>query len=141
MSEDTELSRLRELICSVDGVGKLTAAQVLVDTNEIKNIKEGKEYACYSGVAPFEQSSGSIVRSRSRVSHRSNKRSKTLFHLSAIGSIRIAGEVRDYYERQLASGKNKMSVINALRNKLILRLFACVRDNRPHQKNYVHALA
>lgn len=141
LSQDAELSRLRELICSVDGVGKLTAAQVLVDTNEFKNIKEGKEYACYSGVAPFEHSSGSSVRSRSRVSHRANKRSKTLFHLAAIGSIRIAGELRDYYERQVAAGKNKMLVINAMRNKLILRVFACVRDNRPHQKNYVHALA
>lgn len=29
------------------------AAQVIVDTNEFKNIKEGKEYACPSGVAPF----------------------------------------------------------------------------------------
>lgn len=140
-SQDAELSRLRELICSVDGIGRLTAAQVIVDTNEFKNIKKGKDYACYSGVAPFEHSSGSSVRARSRVSHRANKRSKTLFHLAAISSIRIAGELRAYYERQVAAGKNKMSVINAMRNKLVLRVFACVRDNRPYQKNYVHALA
>ncbi|HEX9827742.1 MAG TPA: IS110 family transposase, partial [Flavobacteriaceae bacterium] len=33
-------------------------------------------------------------------------------------------------------GKNKMSVINAIRNKLVLRIFACVNNNRPYQKKY-----
>ena len=140
-SKDAELSRLYELISSVDGVGKCIAAQVIVDTNGFKNIKEGKAYACYSGVAPFEHSSGSSVGSRSRVSHRANKRSKTIFHLAAICAIRMAGDLKTYYERKVAKGKNKMSVMGSMRNKLILRVFACVRNNRCYQKNYVHALA
>ena len=129
------------LISSVDGVGKCIAGQVIVDTNEFKNIKEGKAYACYSSVAPFEHSSGSSVRSRSRVSHRANKGSKTIFHLAAICAIRMAGDLKTYYERKVAKGKNKMSVMGSMRNKLILRVFACVRNNRYYQKNYVHALA
>ena len=138
-SDDTELSRLYQLITSVDGVGKCIAAQVIVDTNEFKNIKEGKVYACYSGVAPFEHSSGSSVGSRSR--DRANKGSKTIFHLAAICAIRMAGDLKAYYERKVAKGKHKMSVMSSMRNKLILRVFACVRNNRYYQKNYVHALA
>ena len=138
-SKDAELSRLYELISSVDGVGKCIAAQVIVDTNGFKNIKEGKAYACYSGVAPFEHSSGSSVGSRSR--DRANKGSKTIFHLAAICAIRMAGDLKTYYERKVAKGKNKMSVMGSMRNKLILRVFACVRNNRCYQKNYVHALA
>ena len=138
-SEDAELRRLHELISSVDGVGKCIAAQVIVDTNEFKNIKEGKEYACYSGVAPFEHSSGSSVGSRSR--DRTNKRSETLLHLAAICAIRMAGDLKAYYERKVAAGKHKMSVMSSMRHKLILRVFACVRDNRVYQKNYLHALA
>jgi hypothetical protein len=53
----------------------------------------------------------------------------------------MAGELKDYYERKVAKGKNKMSVMSSMRNKLILQVFACVRDNRSYQKNYVHALA
>ena len=139
--QDAELSRLYQLVTSVDGVGKCIGAQMIVDTNEFKNIKEGKKYACYSGVAPFEHSSGSSVRSRSRVSHRANKGSKTLLHMGALGAIRMAGDLKSYYERKVAEGKNKMSVINAIRNKLILRVFACVRNNKVYQKNYVHTLA
>ena len=141
LREDPELSRLYELITSVDGVGKLIAAQVIVDTNEFKDIKEGKVYACYSGVAPFEHSSESSVGSRSRASHQGNKGSKTLFHMAALSAIRMPGDLKDYYERKVAEGKDKMSVINAIRNKIILRVFACVRDNRCYQKGYVHPLA
>ena len=125
----------------MDGVGKCIAGQEIVDTNEFKNIKEGKEYACYRGAAPFEHSSGSSIGSGSRVSHRANKGSKTLFDMAAIGAIGMAGELKTYFERKVAAGKNKMSVMSSLRNKLILRVFACVRANRGYQKNYVHALA
>ena len=140
-SDDAQLSRLYELISSVDGVGKCIAGQVIVDTNEFKNIKEGKAYACYSGVAPFEHRSGSSVHLRSRLSHLANKCTKTLLHMAALSPIRMAGELKDYYQRKVAEGKNKMSVMNAIRNKLILRVFACVRNNKVYQKNYLHTLA
>jgi len=38
-------------------------------------------------------------------------------------------------------GKNKMSVINAVRNKLILRVFACVKENRLFEKKIEYSLA
>ncbi len=59
----------------------------------------------------------------------------------ALGTIRRDGELKKYFERKVAEGKNKMSVINAIRNKLIHRIFACVMQNRKYEKNYTHALA
>ena len=82
-SKDAQLSRLYQLITSVDGVGKCIAAQVIVDTNEFKDIREGKKYACHSGVAPFEHRSGGSVHLRSRLSHLANKCTKTLLHMAA----------------------------------------------------------
>jgi len=46
--------------------------------------------------------------------------------------------MQKFFARKVAEGKNKMSVINAVRNKLILRVFACVRDNRLYSKEYVY---
>ena len=122
-------------------MGKVTAVQIIVDTNEFKDIREGKKYACHSGVVPFEHRSGSSVHLRSRVSHLANKCTKTLLHMAALSAIRMAGEIKEYYQRKVAEGKNKMSVMSSIRNKLILRVFACVRNNRVYQKNYVHTLA
>jgi transposase len=138
--QDPELNRLFNIITSVDGVGAVTAAEMIITTNEFKNITEAKKFACYSGVAPFEHSSGSSVRGKTRVSHMANKTIKQLLHLCAMAVIRKPGELQEYYQRKVKLGKNKMLIINAIRNKLILRIFSCVKDNRPYQKNYQKSL-
>ena len=61
---------------------------------------------------------------------------KKLIHMSAICAIRHNKELKEYYERKVIEGKSKMSVVNVLRNKLIQRIFACVRDNRKYEYIY-----
>ncbi len=59
---------------------------------------------------------------------------KTVLHLATLSAISRPGEFRDYFVRKVKEGKNKMLVINAIRNKLIHRVFACVRDQRKYFK-------
>jgi transposase len=132
--QDPELNRLFSIITSIDGVGAVTAAEIIITTNEFKNINEAKKYACYSGVAPFDHTSGSSIRGKSRVSHMANKTIKQLLHLCAMTVIQKPGELQEYYLRKVKEGKNKMLILNAVRNKLILRIFSCIRDNRTYQK-------
>lgn len=141
IANDEELARIFKLVTSVSGVGKVTAVQVIVATNEFKDINNPKKFACYSGVAPFTDDSGKITK-KARVSHMANKKVKTLLHLSAIVAIQYNPELKLFYQRKVIQDKkNKMSVINAVRNKLILRIFACVNQNRPYEKNYQKSFA
>jgi transposase len=138
IKEDEQLNRMYQIITSVDGIGFVTASYILVTTNEFININNPKKYACYSGVVPFEHTSGSSVRGRTRVSQMANKNIKTLLHMAALSTIQIKGDLQEYYKRKVAEGKNKMSVLNAIRNKLVLRIFACVNQNREYEKNYYY---
>ena len=54
--------------------------------------------------------------------------------MCALSSISAKGELKDYFERKVAEGKNKMLVINNIRNKLIHRICACVRDNKIYDR-------
>jgi transposase len=141
IKSDEDLNRLFMIVTSVDGIGAITATQIIISSNEFRDIVEAKKFACYSGVAPFEHSSGKSIKGKSRVSRMANKKVKTLLHMAAIASIAMKGEMREYFDRKVKEGKNKMTVINAIRNKLILRIFACVRENRKYEKNYTHDLA
>lgn len=141
ITSDEKLNNLNQKICSVDGIGLVTSSVILVKTNEFKDIQEAKKFACTAGIAPFEHSSGKSVRGRTRVSHCAHKDVKALLHMCAIGAISRRGELQNYYHRKVAEGKNKMSVINAVRNKLVHRIFAVVRDNTMYQKNYQYNLA
>jgi transposase len=136
IKEDEKLNRMYQIITSVHGIGFVTASYILVTTNEFININNPKKYACYSGVVPFEHSSGSSVRGKTRVSQMANKNIKTLLHLAALSTIQVQGDLQEYYNRKVSEGKNKMSVLNAIRNKLVLRIFACVNQNREYEKIY-----
>lgn len=140
IKSDENLKRLSDLVTSVDSIGMVTCAAILVKTNEFQDFREAKKFACTSGVAPFEHSSGKSIRGKTRVSHRAHKDLKTLLHMCAVGSISRKGELQDFYLRKVGQGKNKMSVLNAIRNKLIHRVFAVVRDGVMYQKNYQYNL-
>ncbi|HND96828.1 MAG TPA: IS110 family transposase [Chitinophagaceae bacterium] len=136
IGSDERLAKLYKYVSSVKGVGFVTAVHIIVSTNEFISISEPKKFACYAGVVPFEHSSGTSVRGKTRVSKLANKNIKTLLHLSALTAIRKDGDLHEYYNRKLAEGKNKMSVINAIRNKIVLRIFACVRNEKKYEKNF-----
>jgi transposase len=99
---DENLSKLTRFVTSVDGVGIVTCSALLVRTNEFQDYTEAKKFACTSGLAPFEHSSGKSIRGKSRVSHSAHKDIKTLLHMCAIGCISRKGELKDYYDRKVA---------------------------------------
>lgn len=138
---DGRLKELFDWIVSVPGIGSTTATEIIVVTNEMTTITDPKQMACHAGVAPFEYRSGTSIRGKTRVSHQARKRLKALFHLGAMSCIRKEGELRTYYQRKVAEGKNKMLVLNAIRNKLIHRVYAVVRRKEKYDKTYVSSLA
>ncbi len=42
----------------------VTSATILVKTNEFQDFREAKKFACTSGLAPFEHTSGKSVRGK-----------------------------------------------------------------------------
>lgn len=134
-----QLKHLFELITSVKGISKVTATEIVITTNEFKNIKDPKKFGCYAGCVPFEKSSGK-KRGKPAVSPIANKKVKSLLHMAALSAIRHCNELKAYYQRKVAEGKNKMLVLNNVRNKLILRVFVCVNKNQKYNENYMTTL-
>ena len=62
--------------------------------------------------------------------------------MAALVAIQHDPELKLFFERKVNQDKkNKMSVLNAIRNKLILRIFACDNQNRKYEKNYARLVA
>lgn len=134
---DEEINRLMQLITSVPGVGPITALQIIIATNEFKSISDPRKFACYCGVAPFEHTSGTSVRRLTKVSSISNRKLKSLLHTCALSARRFVPDIKEYYERKTKEqGKHRMSVMNAIRFKVIGRVFACVNKDRPYLRDY-----
>ena len=68
-----------------------------------------------------------------------NKFLKKLLHICSLSVLKHKkGELYDYFEKKLKEGKHKMSILNALRNKLLNRVFACVNKGIEYDSNYLN---
>lgn len=136
INEDEELKTLFSLITSVKCVGDVLATELIVYTNGFTRMNNTRQLACYCGVAPFEHSSGTSVRGRIGTSNFANMKLKSTLHMAAVSATRYVPDIKQYYERKIAEGKHKMTIINAIRNKLIQRIMAIVKRGTPYQENY-----
>jgi transposase len=132
-SEDA-IEQNYELLQSIKGVGKVLAVAAIVKTNNFTKFPNARKFACFCGTAPFENSSGTSIRKRTKVSHMADKKMKTLLDLAAKCAIRYDDELRQYYVRRVESGKSKMSTINVVRNKILYRMFAVIKRQTPFYK-------
>lgn len=122
------LSRQMDLLMSIDGVGRIVAMNMIIVTEAFTRFNNPRQFCCYAGVAPFAYTSGSSQHSKNKVSQKACKYIKTLLHMSAVAiTHRKSGELKAYYERKVDEGKNKMTIINALRAKLVARMFAVIK--------------
>ena len=134
INEDDNLRLLYKLITSVVGIGFVTAINLLVHTNGFTMLKDARKLACYCGVAPFEYSSGTSIRGKTKVHYMANKKLKCNLHMASLTAVKLDADLKAYYERKVAEGKNKMSVLNAVRNKLLLRVVAVVNKQQEYVK-------
>ena len=143
VASDPELLRQQQLLLSVPGIGMVCAAALIAVTAGFSLFDNGRELCCFAGLAPFAYTSGTSIRSKRRVSCRADHQLKALLHMCAlVAATRMkSGRFAEYYQRKTAEGKNKMSVLNAVRAKLMLTAFAVVRDNTPYDKNFKINLA
>jgi transposase len=120
------------LLQSIRGIGKVLAVYFILLTHNFTRFQDPRKFACYAGIAPFEYSSGSSVRGRTKVHACANRQIKALLNMAAMTCIQIKGEYKTYYQRRVAEGKNKMSTLNIIRNKLVYRVFAVVKRGTPY---------
>ena len=130
------LKRQFKQLQTIIGVGPKVALETIIATKGFEKFNNGRKYCCHIGVAPFSYQSGSSQRSRNKVSHRANKKLKTLYHMAALSAINVNGELKLYFERKVKEVKNKMTVVNAVRAKIVHRMFALIRDNREYENIY-----
>lgn len=127
-----------ELATSVKGIGLVIAAFMLVTTNNFISFDNGRKYACYAGIAPFGYDSGISIKGRSRVSHMGNKVIKTLLSNGANSASIWDPQLKAYYKRKLAEGKDHKLIMNSISCKLVNRVFAVVKRQTPYVKIYEH---
>jgi transposase len=127
---DTTLKKNYELVTSVKGIGFVNAINFLVHTNNFMNFENARQYACYTGIAPFEYSSGTSVRGKTRVNKMGARQVKADLTQAAKSAVQHDPQMTAYYVRKKQEGKSHGSIMNAIKFKLVERVFAVIREQR-----------
>ncbi len=138
IGSEAQLGKNFGLARSVKGIGLVTAAFMLVSTNNFSNFEDGRKYACYAGIAPFEYSSGTSIKARTKVSHLGNRKIKTLLANGANSAAIWDPQIKAYYKRKVEEGKDHKLIINAISCKLVNRVFAVIKRQAPYVTVYEH---
>ncbi len=139
LKQDKSLYNIYKLLITVPGIGHITAIYLICCSNMFTMCNSGKQLACYCGVVPFDHQSGISIKGRHHIHKMANKELKRLLHMCALTSIKNYPEFKDYYERKKQEGKHALSILNAIKNKLVLRAFAVVKNETPYVDNYTKA--
>lgn len=123
-----------KLLESIPGIGLINACMLICTTHNFTKFQNHRQFACFCGVAPFEYSSGTSIRGKTRVSPLANKKIKTYLTSAAVTAVRWDKQLKIYYQRKTEEGKHKASVLNAVKAKLIARCFAVIRRQKPYVK-------
>jgi transposase len=130
---DKEFQRKRELLREFNGIGPVSATNLLLFMPELGSLTR-RESAALAAVAPIAKDSGKKRGYRKTGQGRPILK-RTLFMI-ALGQCQknSSGEISDYYKSLLKNGKKKMVAITACMRKIIVKLNAILRDGKIIQK-------
>lgn len=130
-----DLKLQSELLDSIPGVGKRTAAKLLAEIPDITQYKSARQVAAYAGLTPRNNRSGTI-RGKTRLSKTGNARIRKALFFPALAAKRHNPIVRAFCERLARHGKNKMQVVGAAMRKLIHIVFGVLKSGRVFDPNH-----
>ncbi len=139
IASDPQLRKQFRLITSIKGIGDIIAYYMLVYTDGFTQFETWRQFACYCGIAPFDHQSGTSIKSAKQVHPVSHRKIKSLLFLAASTAIQFDAELKAYYDRRISEGKNRMYTLNAVKNKLVARIFAVVKRESPYVQIHLHA--
>ncbi len=123
-------------ITSIVGIGKRTAALLIIATEGFDTFENAKQLSSYFGLAPTENTSGSSLNGSRKISKMGNPLVRKKLYMCSLQASRYNKTCTDLYQRLLAKGKPKKLALIAVANKLLKIIFAISKSNLPYDREY-----
>ncbi len=134
---DTQMKQLVLLLCSLPGIGLLTAATVLGETNGFDLIRNKRQLTSYAGLDVKEKQSGTSVNGKARISKKGNKHLRKAMHLPALTAIRHDERFTAVFVRIVSKHGIKMKATVAVQRKLLEMIYTVFKTQIPYDRNYL----
>jgi transposase len=134
---DEKVSAGVALLCSIPGVGLLTAATVLGETNGFDLIRNKRQIVSYAGLDVREKQSGTSVKGKPKISKKGNRYLRKALHFPALTAIRHSDTMKATFARLVTRHGIKMKAAVAVQRKMLELMYTLHKTNTPYDKDYV----
>jgi transposase len=137
VDQDEELKTKISKIIKVKGLGLITVATVLAETNCFKMFNNHRQLVSYSGYDVIENQSGKHT-GKTKISKKGNSHIRRILHMPAFSVVTNNEPVfRSLYERVFARTKMKMKAYVAVQRKLLVLIYTLWKNETDYDPNLV----
>jgi transposase len=141
IAADVPMQRRYELLCSIPGVGAVSAIHTLGELALLPEDRDVRQWVAYAGLDPRECRSGTSVHKRVRISKVGNRHLRRALYMPALVASRRQPHLREFYERLQRRGKNKSQALMAVARKLLHAIYGMFRTLKPFDGSLLFASA
>lgn len=116
-----------EILITIPGIGKTTAAIMLSDLNELGQVN-AKQIAALAGVAPMNNDSG--TKKGYRTIRGGRRTVRNALYMCAVACIRRSNPLGAFYRKMIARGKNPKIALTAVMRKMVIIANTLIAENR-----------
>jgi transposase len=126
-----QLSRDHQLLCTIKGIGSLTAAILLAEMARPGQVERARQAAAHAGLVPRREESGTSVRRNRGLGKEGSRYLRKALYMPALVAIKYNAPLRHFASRLRTAGKPKMSIVCAVMRKLIHIAFGVLKHQKP----------
>lgn len=131
VSNDIEIKKNIQLLCTIPGIGNLTACTILAETNGFDLIRSKKQLTSYAGLDVREKQSGTSVKGKPTISKKGNRYLRKAMHLPALAAIRYNHRYKAVFTRIVQKQGIKMKAAVAVQRKLLELSYILFKTQKP----------
>jgi transposase len=136
LEQDPWLKERIGKVCSIKGIGIITAISIVAETNGFALIKNKAQLVCYAGYDVVRNESGTSVNGRTKISKKGNSHIGKALHFPALTAIRHDSDLKKAYERIIVNTKIKMKGVVALQRKILVLIYTLFKNNTTYEANH-----
>jgi len=131
------LKEMRDLILTIPGIGKKTAARILGEVGDISRFKDAKALIAYAGLSPERCDSGTSVHKPTRLTKTGNRALKSALFFPALAALRFNPIIKALAERLKEKNKPKMVIVGAAMRKLLRLVYGVLKTKTPFDPSFI----
>ena len=137
IDQQPDLKRQRDLLVTIEGVGRLTAAKLLAEFRDFSAFDNVRQVVAFAGLNPQQKQSGTSVKGKPSISKIGQASIRATLYMPALVAKKHNSLLQPFVQRLEARGLRAMEIVVAVMRKLLHLAYGILKSGQPFDPNYL----